>query len=191
MGEAILSGRIVFEEELTKMARFGWFLRAEERAVFDDLLAQCRLYASAAGVMASSIKEAPLLLDDLRTAQEACGTRETRQGSLLIATLREMLQEANRPTPNLILEFASDKPRLRETEDRILTVVKRHLNLNASSPIPQPEQVGLFPGERRAAIFTYKWCLPLRERVEENTIRTLETQLSGLEVHRVYFEDSA
>jgi hypothetical protein len=62
MGKAILSGRIVVDEELTKVARFGSFLRGEEHALFDDLLAQCRLYASAAGVVPSSIKEVPLLL---------------------------------------------------------------------------------------------------------------------------------
>lgn len=90
----------------------------------------------------------------------------------------------------LILEFPSDKPRLRETECRVLTVVKRHVNLDPNSPIPQPEQVGLFPGEHRAAMFTYKWRLPLQERVEEKTIRALETQLSGLEVHRIYIEES-
>jgi hypothetical protein len=44
------------------MARFGLFLRGEEHAVFDDLLAQCRLYASAAGVLASPVREVPLLL---------------------------------------------------------------------------------------------------------------------------------
>lgn len=56
--------------------------------------------------------------------------------------------------------------------------------------IPQPEQAGLFPGERRVTIFTYKWRPLLRKRVEESTIRTLETQLSGLEVHGIYVEDS-
>jgi hypothetical protein len=62
MGRTMPSWRIIVQEEITRMARFRQFLRAEERAVFDDLLAQCRLYASAAGVMASSIKEVPLLL---------------------------------------------------------------------------------------------------------------------------------
>jgi hypothetical protein len=92
--------------------------------------------------------------------------------------------------PTLILEFASDKPRLMEIQDSILTLVKRHVNLDTNNPISQPEQVGLFPGERRAAMFTYKWPLPLRESIEDTTIRALETQLSGLEVHRIYVEDS-
>lgn len=93
--------------------------------------------------------------------------------------------------PILVLEFASEKPRLMETEESILTVLQRHVKLDVKSPIPQPKQVGLFPGERRIAMFTYEWRLPLRERLEEETIRTLETRLSGLEVHRIYVEESA
>ena len=44
------------------MARFKQFLRPEERNVFDDLVAQCRLYVSAAGVLAYPVKEIPLLM---------------------------------------------------------------------------------------------------------------------------------
>jgi len=62
MGRTIPSWRIVVEEELARMARFRQFLRAEDRAVFDDLLTQCKLYAPDAGALGSSIKEVPLLL---------------------------------------------------------------------------------------------------------------------------------
>jgi len=62
MGRTIPSWRIVVDEELVKISRFRQFLRAEDRAVFDDLLSQCRLYASAAGVLASPVREVPLLL---------------------------------------------------------------------------------------------------------------------------------
>ena len=62
MGRTIPSWRIVVDEELMKIARFKQFLRAEDRAVFDDLLSQCKLYASAAGVLASAVREVPLLL---------------------------------------------------------------------------------------------------------------------------------
>ena len=62
MGRTIPSWRIVLDEELTRLARFKQFLRPEERNVFDDLVAQCRLYASAAGVLASPVKEIPLLM---------------------------------------------------------------------------------------------------------------------------------
>jgi hypothetical protein len=62
MGRTIPSWRIVLDEELTRLARFRQFLRPEDRVVFDDLTAQCRLYASEAGTLASPIKEVPLLL---------------------------------------------------------------------------------------------------------------------------------
>jgi len=53
---------MVVDEELVRLARFKQFLRTEDRTVFDDLLSQCRLYALAAGVLASAVSELPLLL---------------------------------------------------------------------------------------------------------------------------------
>jgi len=44
------------------LSRFKQFLRGEDRSVFDDLLTQCKLYATEAGVLASPVKEVPLLL---------------------------------------------------------------------------------------------------------------------------------
>jgi hypothetical protein len=44
------------------MSRFKQFLGPEDRAVFDDLLSQCKLYAAEAGLLASPVKEVPLLL---------------------------------------------------------------------------------------------------------------------------------
>jgi hypothetical protein len=61
MGRTIPSWRIIVEQEIAAMSRFKQFLRAEDRAVFDDLLNQCRLYAPDAGALGSSIKEVPLL----------------------------------------------------------------------------------------------------------------------------------
>jgi len=65
MGRTIPSWRIVVEEELARMSKFKQFLRAEDRVIFTDLLDQCKLYASAAGTLASSVKEFPLLLSML------------------------------------------------------------------------------------------------------------------------------
>lgn len=65
MGRTIPSWRIVVEEELARMSKFKQFLRAEDRIIFTDLLDQCKLYASAAGTLASSVKEFPLLLSML------------------------------------------------------------------------------------------------------------------------------
>lgn len=42
--------------------RFKQLLRPEERAVFDDLLNQCKLYARQAGCLVSPVKDVPLLL---------------------------------------------------------------------------------------------------------------------------------
>ena len=62
MGRTIPSWLIVVEQEIAAMSRFKQFLGAEDRVVFDDLLSQCKLYASAAGVLASPVREVPLLL---------------------------------------------------------------------------------------------------------------------------------
>jgi hypothetical protein len=55
MGRTIPSWRMVVEAELEKLKRFRAFLRMEDKEVFDDLLDQCRLYASFAGSMASPL----------------------------------------------------------------------------------------------------------------------------------------
>jgi len=62
MGRTIPSWRIIVDQELAKLNKFKQFLRAEDQIVFEDLLNQCKLYASAAGVLASSVKEFPLLI---------------------------------------------------------------------------------------------------------------------------------
>ncbi len=56
---------MVVEAELTKLSRFKQFLQAEDKIVFEDLLNQCKLYASYASTMASPVKEVPLLLSML------------------------------------------------------------------------------------------------------------------------------
>jgi hypothetical protein len=62
MGRTIPSWRIIVEQEIAAVSRFKLFLGLEDRAVFDDLLSQCKLYAVEAGVLASPVKEVPLLL---------------------------------------------------------------------------------------------------------------------------------
>jgi hypothetical protein len=56
---------MVVEVELEKLRRYRAFLRMEDRAVYDDLLDQCLLYASFAGCMASPVKEIPLIISML------------------------------------------------------------------------------------------------------------------------------
>ena len=61
MGRTIPSWRIVVEQKIVELSRFKQFLRPEDRAVFDDLLTQCKLYAAGGGVFASPVKEMSLL----------------------------------------------------------------------------------------------------------------------------------
>ena len=62
MGRTIPSWRMVVEDEIGRMKKFRESLRLEDKLVFDDLLNQCKLYASYAGTLASPIREVPLLL---------------------------------------------------------------------------------------------------------------------------------
>ena len=62
MGRTVPSWRMVVEGELEKMKRFSQFLRSEDKEIFDDLLNQCRLYASYGSTMASPVKAIPLLM---------------------------------------------------------------------------------------------------------------------------------
>ena len=61
MGRTIPSWRIIVEQEIVAMSRFKQFLRPEDRAVFDDLLTQCKLYAAGGEVFASPVREMSLL----------------------------------------------------------------------------------------------------------------------------------
>ncbi|MGA2785477.1 MAG: hypothetical protein ABSF09_12335 [Candidatus Bathyarchaeia archaeon] len=65
MGRTIPSWRIVVEEEVEKLKKFRNSLRLEDKLIFEDLLNQCKLYASAASGLASPIKEVPLILSIL------------------------------------------------------------------------------------------------------------------------------
>ncbi len=53
------------EAEIERLSKFGEFFRADDKAVADDLLNQCRNYASYASTMASPLKEVPLIISML------------------------------------------------------------------------------------------------------------------------------
>ena len=57
----MLSWRIVADQEIAVMSRFKQFLRPEDRAIFDDLITQCGLYAAEREVFASPVREMSLL----------------------------------------------------------------------------------------------------------------------------------
>jgi hypothetical protein len=46
MGTTILPWCAIVEQKIAELSRFEQFLRPEDRAVFDDLLTQCKLYAA-------------------------------------------------------------------------------------------------------------------------------------------------
>lgn len=65
MGRTIPSWRMIVDDDLDKLKRFRQHLRAEDKAIYDDMVNQCRLYASYASSMASPVKEIPLILSIL------------------------------------------------------------------------------------------------------------------------------
>jgi len=65
MGRTIPSWRMVVEAETEKLKKFRDSLRQEDKLIFEDLMSQCKLYASAAGSLASPVKEVPLILSML------------------------------------------------------------------------------------------------------------------------------
>jgi hypothetical protein len=65
LGRTIPSWRMVVEAETAKLEKFRDFLPVDDKLVFHDLLLECRLYAPYASVMASPVKEVPLLISML------------------------------------------------------------------------------------------------------------------------------
>ncbi len=65
MGRTIPAWRMVVEAEMERMKHFKEFLRPEDKIVFEDLMNQCKLYASYASTMASPVKEVPLIISML------------------------------------------------------------------------------------------------------------------------------
>ncbi len=56
---------MIVETEVERLKKFRDSLRLEDKLIFDDLLRQCKLYASAAGSLASPVKEVPLIISIL------------------------------------------------------------------------------------------------------------------------------
>lgn len=65
MGRTIPSWRMVVEDEIERLKKFRDSLRLEDKKIFEDLLNQCKLYASAASSLASPVKEVPLIISIL------------------------------------------------------------------------------------------------------------------------------
>jgi len=56
---------MIVETEVERLKKFRDSLRLEDKLIFDDLLRQCKLYASAASSLASPVKEVPLIMSIL------------------------------------------------------------------------------------------------------------------------------
>jgi len=56
---------MVVDAEMERMKKFADFLRPEDKVVFEDMMNQCKIYASYASTMASPVKEVPLMMSIL------------------------------------------------------------------------------------------------------------------------------
>ena len=66
MGRTVPPYRMIVNSEVERLQRFKNFLPSvEDKTVFEDLLNQCKLYASYAGNMAMSIPEVPMIISML------------------------------------------------------------------------------------------------------------------------------
>ena len=102
MGRTVPSWRMVVEDELGKLERFREHLRTEDKAVFDDLLNQCRLYASYAGSMTSPVREIPLIISMLFGQHKRLLELERR--------ISEIVSVSGAVNSNIIVEYG-DKPK--------------------------------------------------------------------------------
>jgi len=78
MGRTIPSWRIVVEAEVEKLKKFQNSLRLDDKLLFEDLLNQCKLYASAASALASPVKEIPLIVSILFAQHKKLAELEKR-----------------------------------------------------------------------------------------------------------------
>jgi len=81
MGRTVPSWRMVVEAEIEKLKKFRDSLRFDDRLVFEDLLNQCRLYASAASTLASPVKEVPMIISMLFAHHKKLTELEKRLGA--------------------------------------------------------------------------------------------------------------
>jgi len=69
---------MVVEAEVEKLKNFQEFLREEDKTIFEEMLDQCKLLASAASVMASPVKQIPLIISMLFAHQKKLAELEKR-----------------------------------------------------------------------------------------------------------------
>ena len=92
MGRTIPSWRIVLEEELKRWRRFMDGLRVEDRSTFENLMNECRRYASAAGAATLPVKTEGMFLSILFSHHRSL--KELRDK---IEQINLLLEEHSRP----------------------------------------------------------------------------------------------
>lgn len=68
MGRTIPSWRIIVEQEARSWKSFRGSLRTEDKTVFDEMIDECRRYASSAGAACFPSKWEGMFLNPLRTS---------------------------------------------------------------------------------------------------------------------------
>jgi len=90
MGRTIPSWRILLEEELNRWKKFQDALRIDERENFEDLMDECRRYASAAGAATFPVKNEGMFLSVLFSHHKSL--KELREK---VDRIQRLLEEFN------------------------------------------------------------------------------------------------
>lgn len=91
MGRTIPSWRMLLEEEFKRWEKFQDALRIDEREIFEDLMDECRRYASAAGAATFPVKTEGMFLSVLFSHHKAL--KELRDK---VEQLNHLLKESNK-----------------------------------------------------------------------------------------------
>jgi hypothetical protein len=104
LGRTIPSWRMVVEAETAKLKKFQDFLPIDDKLLFHDLLLECRLYAPYASVMASPVKEIPLLISMLFGQHKRILELEKK-----IVTLETIMMKTQSSSLSLVVQDATQE----------------------------------------------------------------------------------
>jgi hypothetical protein len=99
MGRTIPSYRIILEEGLKRWERFREALRIEERAIFQDMMDECRRHASAAGAACIPSETEAMFLTILFAHHKAL--KELERRTEYIIRLTETVAQVHSPPEGL------------------------------------------------------------------------------------------
>jgi len=92
MGRTIPSWRMLLEEEFKRWKKFQDALRIDERETFEDLMDECRRYASAAGAATFPVKNEGMFLSVLFSHHKSL--KELRDK---VDRIQRLLEKSNQP----------------------------------------------------------------------------------------------